>query len=75
GDLEILSAGRESELSQNNRIVLELPDEGYPLEDMQETIARTVLKRMDGNITKAAKYLDVAWATLNRMAGKKKHGD
>lgn len=75
GHLESLSADRERDVSQGGRIVLELPDEGYPLEDMQEIIARTVLKRMDGNVTKAAKYLDVAWATLNRMAGKKKPRD
>ncbi|MFA7331324.1 MAG: sigma-54 dependent transcriptional regulator [Candidatus Delongbacteria bacterium] len=73
GHLESLSAGREGDLSQGNRILLELPDEGYPLADMQEIIARTVLKRMGGNITQAAKYLDIAWATLNRMAGKTKH--
>lgn len=75
GHLESLHAGRENELGQHNRIVLELPDEGYPLEDMQETIARTVLKRMDGNVTRAAKYLDIAWATLNRMAGNRKPGE
>jgi two-component system response regulator AtoC len=75
GHLESLSADREGDVSQSSRIVLELPDEGYPLEDMQEIIARAVLKRMGGNVTKAAKYLDVAWATLNRMAGKKKPWD
>ena len=75
GHLESLSASREGDVRQNSRIVLELPDEGYPLADMEEIIARTVLKRMGGNVTKAAKYLDVAWATLNRMAGKKKPWD
>jgi two-component system response regulator AtoC len=71
GHLESLGASRERDVKQGSRIVLELPDEGYPLEDMQEIIARTVLTRMGGNVTKAARYLDVAWATLNRMAGKK----
>lgn len=75
GHLESLEAGRESELIRNNRIVLDLPDEGFPLEDMQALIARTVLKRMDGNVTRAARYLDVAWATLNRMAGIRKPGE
>jgi two-component system response regulator AtoC len=75
GHLESLDAERESELNRNNRIVLELPDEGYPLEDMQETIARTVLKRMGGNVSQAARYLDVAWATLNRMARNRKSPD
>jgi two-component system, NtrC family, response regulator AtoC len=74
GHLDSLMAGREHELRQGNRIVLELPEEGYPLEDIQELIARTVLKRMGGNVTRAAKYLDVAWATLNRMAGQRKRG-
>jgi len=72
GHLDSLMAGRENELRLEDRIVLELPEGGYPLEDMQALIARTVLKRMEGNVTRAAKYLDVAWATLNRMAGRRK---
>jgi two-component system response regulator AtoC len=73
--LESLSAGRESDVKETHRILLELPEEGFPLADMEEIIARTVLKRMGGNVTQAARYLDVAWATLNRMAGKKKRWD
>ncbi|MCA9785602.1 MAG: hypothetical protein KC488_03530 [Candidatus Cloacimonetes bacterium] len=70
-----LTVERENDLGQHDRIVLELPEEGHPLEDMQATIARTILKRIDGNITKAARSLDVARATLNRMSGLRKSGD
>ncbi|HOE91678.1 MAG TPA: sigma-54 dependent transcriptional regulator, partial [Candidatus Cloacimonadota bacterium] len=40
----------------------------FPLEDIEYEIAQYVLKRFDGNITQASRYLNISWRRLKRIA-------
>ena len=51
----------------NNFSIL-MPDGIYPLDDIEYEIAQYVLKRFDGNISQAARYLNVSWRRLKRLA-------
>jgi DNA-binding NtrC family response regulator len=44
--------------------VLSLPDEGYPLEDLEREAVEIALKRCAGNKTRAAKFLRIPRHTL-----------
>lgn len=62
----VYSSPEDSDLS--NRLVFDFPDKEYPIQDIEYKIAKKVYKMFDGNITKAAKYLNIAWATFVKMA-------
>ncbi len=52
----------------DQHLILDLSGNQYPLKEIKFRIAERILKKYDGNISKAAKYLDVAWATFVKMA-------
>ena len=54
-----------------NSLVLDFSRDQFPLADIKQLIAEKVYKMFDGNVSKAAKYLDVAWATFVKLAGLK----
>lgn len=53
-------------------VVLNLVKEEFPLREMEYQIARKVLERFRGNVSKSAQYLNIAWATMVKMARLKK---
>jgi len=70
--LSFLIWASEAEQKQENELNFMLPPDGLPLQEIEFQIATKVLELCDGNITKAAKYLNIAWATFVRMARLKK---
>ncbi len=59
-------------LENTDSLQINLAKDSYPLREMEYTIANEVLKRFDGNVSRSAKYLNVAWATLVKIARLKK---
>jgi len=47
---------------------LNMPESIFPLEDIEYEVAQYVLKRFDGNITQASRYLNISWRRLKRIA-------
>ena len=66
--LNFMTYSLSEEKSASNRIIFDLPDNVFPIQDIEYQIAQKVYKMFDGNITKAAKYLNIAWATFVKMA-------
>ncbi len=53
------------------QLVLDLNRKQYPLEEIKQQVALKVYHMFNKNISKAAEYLNVAWATFVKMAGLK----
>jgi len=51
-----------------NKLTINLDKESFPLREMEFQIASKVHKKFEGNINKAARYLNIAWATFVKMA-------
>lgn len=45
-------------------ITIALPDDGIPLRDIEERVVRRVLEKLDGNKSRTARYLEIAYNTL-----------
>lgn len=49
-----------------NEIVVQLPDEGITLEELEEYLIKKILKKFDGNKSKVAQFLNVSRNTIRR---------
>lgn len=47
---------------------IDLEKDYYPLKEIEYLISKKILKKFDGNVSKAAKFLNIAWATLVKIA-------
>ena len=50
--------------SDSDSITIELPDSGIPLREIEERVVRRVLAKFDGNKSRTARYLEIAYNTL-----------
>jgi DNA-binding NtrC family response regulator len=50
----------------NNDIVINLPENGITLEELEEYLIKKILKKFDGNKSKVAQYLNVSRNTIRR---------
>lgn len=59
-------------VENKDSLKINLDKDSYPLKDIEYTIANEVLNKFDGNVSRSAKFLNVAWATLVKIAKLKK---
>ncbi len=54
--------------TSDKKLIIDLSAEKFPLKEIEYLITRKVHKIFEGNINKAAKFLNIAWATFVKMA-------
>lgn len=59
-------AGKEIQSSDNFSI--KLPNDFFPIDELEYELAHTILKKFEGNISRSARYLDVSFRRFKRMA-------
>ncbi len=49
-------------------LTIKMPESIYPLDEIEYEVAKQVIKRFDGNLSQAARYLNISWRRLKRIA-------
>jgi len=65
----MLNCNTEDIKGNGSRVInLNLPETIFPLEDIEYEVCRKILDRFNGNISQAARYLNISWRRLKRIA-------
>ncbi len=59
----------EEGISSQNQCSFAFTEQTLSIDDIEHQIAHAVLQKFDGNISQAARYLQVSWRRFKRMAG------
>lgn len=65
----MLKSDNLGQKSNNSRLLqINLPETIFPLDDIEYEVSRKILDKFNGNISQAARYLNISWRRLKRIA-------
>jgi transcriptional regulator with PAS, ATPase and Fis domain len=65
---QVLGKTPNDENLTDNSFSIKLPDDFFPINELEYELANTILKKFKGNISRSARYLDVSFRRFKRMA-------